>query len=516
MSALARFLRVIIKSAVIAAGIVVVCTSACSGIPARSVLDQSTSKVVLTIGYPHTTGQDPLHGARHAADLISLEGLTTQTLNGRPVPRLAEGWDETSDGLAWNIRLRPSAVFHDGTPVDAQSVKRSLDQFLTTGAGRSSLGLQDITALEVTGQHSLQIRLGRRSTILLDELDTALITKKDNEGRIIGTGPYVVTSTSANEIAMSAFPQYYRGVAAIDQLVWRLFPTVRTAWAAMMRREVDFLYEVGPESREFLESEASVRLYPFRRNYIYGVVFNAGRPLFHDNEFRKALNYAVDRRAIVERVFRGHASVASGPAWPLHWAFDPSAATYIHDPSRAAATLERMADSVSRTPANFRFVCLIPENFQLWESMALMVQRDLAKIGVNMLLESLPFEEYNRRIAEKNFDAVLIEMISGFNSTRPLWFWHSSGLYNFSSYKNDLVDASLERIKRAPGEGEYREGFRQFQSATFEDPPAIFLTWGETARAVNRRFEVVKAPGGDIRMTISDWQLADAFNRAAN
>jgi ABC-type transport system substrate-binding protein len=107
-------------------------------------------------------------------------------------------------------------------------------------------------------------------------------------------------------------------------------------------------------------------------------------------------------------------------------------------------------------------------------------------------------------------------MISGFNSTRPLWFWHSSGLYNFSSYKNDLVDASLERIKRAPGEGEYREGFRQFQSATFEDPPAIFLTWGETARAVNRRFEVVKAPGGDIRMTISDWQLADAFNRAAN
>jgi peptide/nickel transport system substrate-binding protein len=350
----------------------------------------------------------------------------------------------------------------------------------------------------------------------LDDLDTALITKKDREGKVVGTGPYVVTSTSANEIEMSAFPRYYRGVATIDRLVWRLFPTVRTAWAAMMRHEVDFLYEVGPESREFLESEASVRLYPFRRNYVTGVVFNATRPLFDNPEFRRALNYAIDRQGIVARAFRGHATVASGPAWPLHWAFDSTTPTYTYDPSRAVATLQKIEKDEGGRKANRRFVCLIPENFQLWEWLALMVQRDLAKVGVDMVLEALPFEEYNRRISQKDFDAVLIEMISGFNSSRPMWFWHSSGLYNFSSYKNRAVDDSLEKITRAAADNEYREGFRQFQTATFEDPPAIFLVWGETARAVNRRFEVVKAPGGDIRMTISDWRVADALQRAAN
>jgi len=508
-----------LSPAAIWAGAAVLCLYGCSTTPPARSPGPPADPRVLTIGYPHTTGQDPVHGARQAANLISLEGLTTQTLNGRPVPRLAESWNEAADGLSWSVQLRRSAVFHDGSPVDAASVKRALEQFLTTSAGRSSLGLQDISSIEVTDEYRLTIHLRRRSTILLDDLDNALVTKTDDTGKVVGTGPYVVSSTSTDEIEMSAFPQYYRGIATLNRMVWRLFPTVRTAWAGMMRGEVDFLYEVGPESREFLESEASVKLYSFSRNYVYGVVFNAGRPLFRDAEFRRALNYAVDRTAIVDRAFRGHATAASGPAWPLHWAFDTSAPTYTYDPARAAATLERIparSNADRREAARVTFVCLIPENFQLWEWLALMVQRDLAEIGVDMVLEAVPFDEFNRRIAEKDFDAVLLEMISGYSASRPFWFWHSSGLYNFSQYRNPSVDASLETIRRSRGEAEYRQGFLQFQQATFEDPPAIFLAWGETARAVSRRFEVVRAPSGDIRMTISDWTLAGQAPRASN
>ena len=110
-----------------------------------------------------------------------------------------------------------------------------------------------------------------------------------------GQGLYVVSSTSGNEVVMTAFPRYYRGISAVDRLVWRLYPTVRTAWAATMRGEVDFLYEVGPESREFLQSETTVALYSFLRNYVYGVVFNTRRPIFRNPEIRRALSYAVDR-----------------------------------------------------------------------------------------------------------------------------------------------------------------------------------------------------------------------------
>ena len=516
MPELGRRLAIRALGLCITASAVLVCSGACLGKPSPA---QTENPVVLTIGFPYPAEEDPSRGVRQAARLASLEGLTTQGINGRPVPRLAEGWDQSPDGLIWTIRLRPSAVFHDGTIVDAPAVKRSLDEYLTSSASRSSPGLQDISSIEASGQFVLTLRLKQRSTLLLDDLETP-ITKLDNKGSIVGTGPYVVSSTSANDVVMTAFPRYYRGISAVDRLVWRLYPTVRTAWAATMRGEVDFLYEVGPESREFLQSETTVALHSFLRNYISGVVFNTRRPIFRNPEIRRARSYAVDRATIVERAFRGHGTIANGPVWPLHWAYDPSVQGYLYDPARASASLDKVIGADrrpdGRQQANLRFTCLIPENFQLWERLALMVQRDLAEIGVDMALEAIPVEKFSQRIAEGDFDAVLMEMISGFSVSRPFAFWHSSGLHSFSGYRNPSVDAALEGIRRAPGDSEYREAFRRFQQDIFDDPPAIFLAWGETARAVSRRFDVVKAPGGDIRMTISDWTLADRRARVAN
>jgi peptide/nickel transport system substrate-binding protein len=498
----------------VAASIAAVCLQACS-VESSVSAPKSTSPVTLTVGFPYPAEEDPSRGVRQAARLASLEGLTTQSINGRVVPRLAEGWSESADGLTWTIRLRPAAVFHDGSVVDAPAVKGSLEAYLKSAAGRSSPGLQDIVAIEASKPFVLTLRLKQRSSLLLDDLE-APISKVDEKGSIVGTGPYVVSSTSTNEVAMAAFRQYYGGIPSIDRLVWRLYPTVRTAWAATMRGEVDFLYEVGPESREFLQSERSVALYSFLRNYISGVVFNIRRPMFRDPEVRKALSYAVDRATIVERAFHGHGTVANGPVWPLHWAYDTSVQGYLYDPARAAASLSKAfaADRKKGTiQPRLNFVCLIPENFQLWERLALMVQRDLAEIGVDMALEAVPAASFSQRIAMGEFDAVLMEIVSGFSVSRPFAFWHSSGLHRFSGYQNESVDSALEDLRRATGDTEYKQAFGRFQKAIFDDPPAIFLAWGETARAVSRRFDVVKAPGGDIRMSISDWKLA---SEAAN
>ncbi len=398
------------------------------------------------------------------------------------------------------------------------AVKNSLDRFLLTREGRFSPGLQHVSSISTAGPHEIAIHLRQRSSLLLDDLETP-ITKLDVNGNLIGTGPYVVGNGSENEVEMAAFAKYYRGIGAVQRIVWRLYPTVRTAWAATMRGEADFLYEVGPESREFLESEASVTLYPFLRNYVYALVFNAKRPVFQNVEIRRALNYAIDRDAVVERAFRGHGMVANGPAWPLHWAYDPSALRYSYDPGRAAAAIANHAGPQTvvrgRSP-RLRFTCLIPENFQLWERLALLMQRSFAEVGVDMELRSVSFDEFNQRLANQDFDVVLMEMISGFSVSRPFAFWHSTGLHRFSGYSNSAADAALEGVALAANDTEYREAFHKFQRAMFDDPPAIFLAWGETARAVSRRFEVVKAPGGDIRMTISDWRLATVPGQVVN
>ncbi len=513
--------RAICRGTFLAAAFVLVCVwvVACSR-QATPAISLSGRPVTVTIGFPHITGQDPLHGVQQATRMLSLEGLSGLGRDGRPIPRLAERWVESSDGLTWSITLRANAVFHDGSPVDAGAAKRSLEQSVASSESVLSPGLQDIVAIEAQAPHELVVRLRNRSTFLLDDLTTS-ITKPNPSGPPVGTGPYVTTSSSPSEIVMTAFPQYYRGIPTIDRVVWKLYPTTRTAWAAMMRGEIDFLYEAGPDALDFIQGEGSVGVFSFLRNYVYGLVFNASRPPFNDPGVRKALNYAVDRSAIVEQAFKGRGIVANGPAWPQHWAYDASVPGYSYDPARASALLDASRVSTSTNhaedkaaPSRLRFTCLLPENFALWERMALMAQRNLAEIGVDMRLETLPVNAFNQHIGSSDFDAVLVELVSGCSVSRPYFFWYSGSKRNFWGYHDSAVDRALDEIRHAVTDREYRDAFRRFQAGIIDDPPAIFLAWGQTARAVSRRFEVQPSLSGDVLATISTWRLAETTARA--
>src|SRR5205823_119045 len=131
----------------------------------------------------------------------------------------------------------------------------------------------------------------------------------------------------------------YRGNPSLQRIVWKAYPTARTAWAAMMRDEVDFLYQVPPEAVDFVREESSVQNFPFLRNYVHGLVFNSRRPFFRDQRVRLALNYAIDRSAIITQALKGLGVPAFTPTWPQHWAYDASLPTYAFDPARASALL---------------------------------------------------------------------------------------------------------------------------------------------------------------------------------
>jgi peptide/nickel transport system substrate-binding protein len=449
-----------------------------------------------------------------------LEGLAYLARDGRTHPRLAEGWTESADGLTWTIRLRRNAFFHDGSPVDSGAVRESLERSLKSSDRDYSPGLADIVAIETPGPHELLIRVRNRSTFLIDDLGVA-ITKRNEAGNVVGTGPFVTTSTSESEVVMTALQNYYRGTPAIDRVTLKSYPTLRTAWAAMMRGEVDFLYEVGPEVVEFVQGESSLTVFRFLRNYAYGVILNSARQEFSSPEVRRALNYAIDRAAIVRQAFREHGVAASGPAWPEHWAFDSTVPTLSHDPVRATALLESaklrvITTDESRPPSRLRFTCLVPENFSLWERMGLLAQRNLAEVGVDMQLQTVPVIEFNKRIASGDFDAVLTDFIVGNSPTRPYFFWHSRSKLNTWKYNNAKVDEALDRIRQAANETEYRAAFRDFQLQTLDDPPAIFLALGETSRAVSKRFQVIAPPGTDILPTIAEWQLDQTLGKMAN
>jgi ABC-type dipeptide transport system, periplasmic component len=148
--------------------------------------------------------------------------------------------------------------------------------------------------------------------------------------------------------------------------------------------------------------------------------------------------------------------------------------------------------------------------------MALLAQKNLAEIGVDMQLESVTFEEFNRRIGSGEFDAVVIEFVAGNSASRPYTFWYSESKRNVWGYRNREMDSALDEIRTASDETGYRRAFAKFQVQSIEDPPAIFLALGEVTRAVSTRFQVAAAPGVDILSTISSWQLATRATPSPN
>jgi ABC-type transport system substrate-binding protein len=237
--------------------------------------------------------------------------------------------------------------------------------------------------------------------------------------------------------------------------------------------------------------------------------------MFRDSRVRRALNYAVDRTTIIDQVFNGHGVPANTPTWPDHWASDHDLPSYTYDPVRGAALLDAAGlkidprdQGTGRPPARLRFRCIFPTS-QLWERMALMVQRNFSQIGVDVQFDALSLDEFNRRLLSGNFDAVLADLSAGNSAVRPYVFWYSNSKQNAAGYQNLQVDAAFDRLREAVDDGATKVAFHDLQVQMMDDPPGVFLTFGQLTRAVGRRFHAAVAPGGDVFRTIPEWRLAE-------
>jgi peptide/nickel transport system substrate-binding protein len=476
--------------------------------------------VVVRVGVPEADITASDVGLNQVAELLTLEGLTTQNPDGRARPRLAERWTASDDGLTWRFILRNGINFHDGSSANASVIVDSLRA--TSVRARRGLrpGLADIISINALGPSEIEIRLRRPSTFLLDDLDLE-ITRVLPDKSVVGTGAFRKVSGDDSQMTFEAHETYYQGRPKLDRVVVRAYPTLRTAWASLMRQEIDVLWDLSRDAVEFAGS-SDVALHSFLRHYVYVIAFNSVRPKFASTPVRRALNAAIDRDALIRDVLRGQGLPASGPVWPLHWAYDSALKGYAHDPSLAGTTLEvaGLKSTMGRDGRRSRltFQCILPENWVVWERLALNVQKQLYDIGVDMQLQMLSAEEFNKRLRTGDFDAVMIELLSGPFLSRPYAFWRWGGeqtAYNVFGYRSAAADRWFDAIRSAPTDAEYRVAAGQLQRALLDDPPALFLAWSQRTRAVNRRFNVQVDTSHDPMPNILRWTVGNG-SRAAH
>jgi peptide/nickel transport system substrate-binding protein len=452
-------------------------------------------------------------GSDIMVDAFVGEPLVTIDWNGRPQPRLADKWMWSPDRLTLRFRLHPNVRFHDGTIAAASRVATLLRKRL---ANHEMDSYADVADIQPESDGVVAIRLKHQNAFLLTDLVETSVRDKD----VIGaeTGPFRVVATKPT-LRLAAFDEYYRGRPAIDFVEIRPYNTLRSAWAAMMRGDLDVLQEVRRDAVEFVAAESTVRTHSFLRPYYYPLVFNLRHPALRSKDVRTALSEAVDRQKIVDLAMADQGQVANGPIWPFHWAYsevqrnvtyNPDAARLRLDAAGFPAPIERPG---GRMPSRFQFKCLTVQSEQGYERILLYLQRQLAEVGVDMQLEPVSFQEFVKRVKTGQFDAFLMELNSGRTPSWSYTFWHSGGPWFNSGY--DAADEVLDRLKRATTDDEIRAGVADLQRVMHDDPPAIFIAWPQTTRAVRTTFDVPSDQNPDIMGTLWRWKPAQPSLRAS-
>lgn len=407
------------------------------------------------------------------------ETLVRVDPTGEIIPGLATAWSYP-EPTTLRLTLREGVTFHDGTPLDAEVVKASLERLLdpaTRAAGRFVVSA--ISAVTVVDAFTVDITTAAPFAPLLAHLShpvTAIVpvVQAATLGRNpIGTGPYTfVEWQDGTSVTLRANPTYWGGTPAIEDVVIRIIPEVSTQLIELRAGGVDIMFNLPPDNFKALEGTAGITTQSFLGWGSVHLGMNTAHPKLGDPRVRQAIARAIDKESIVGDLMQGLARPAVAPIPPTVRFAVELPEPYPYDPERAKALLAEAGVS------NLRLRLDIFQNPDL-EAIAQALQFLLKEIGIEL---SIRIQEYPAYVeAVQGDDAELYATTWGtvtLDADYTLYaFFHSSEIpqNNASRYSVPEVDAWLEQGRSTPDDALRAEVYRAVQTRIVQDVPMVTL-----------------------------------------
>ncbi len=446
-------------------------------------------------------------------------------------PRLATSWAFSADNRDLTFHLRPDARWSDGEPITAEDVRFTFQVQKDPRVGSLGMEIKDfIRDVEVVDPHTVCFHFTRVYPYqLMDANDGHIVPEHawgkiprdrwrtaDFEEVLVTGGPFRLAShTPQQTIVLQRDPTYWNAPKPyLDRLVFRVIPDMASQLAQLFAGDVDLVPSVAPQEADRVAADPSLRLieYPSR---LWGLVaWNNRRPLFADRRVRRALTLGINRKALVDTVFRGHAKLATGPILSSMWAFDRSLPQLPYDQPQAAALLaeagwRRNADGVlERDGKRFAFDLLYPAANTLRREMAILIQADLARLGIRVRPVQVEFTSLISRSETGEFDAILwaweeatkIDLTSTWSTPSP-----TQGSNNFIGYSNPEVDRLIAVAREEPDYTRAKVLLDRIQELIVADQPVTFLYEANRLVAVSRHLGGADINAAGVFFNVDDW-----------
>jgi peptide/nickel transport system substrate-binding protein len=487
----------------------------CSGCPAPSdpKPSQRNDRPVVT-----DLGADPLtlefarwrdQSSRRIVHLIG-DTLVSYSRRLEPQPRVAEAWSQSPDGLEWTFRLRTDARWHDGRPVTAQDIVHTWQVMKDPQRSVAFRAVQfaPIRQVDALDARTVVMRLDHPYPSLLNTWATNALIPAHGAGspeHPLGCGPWKLASwTRGQAIELVANDDHFEP-PQIRRLRFEILQDYNVRFQALVAGKTD-LTSLHPDlavtKGEDPEFKQQFELLDQRSLFLFYIAWRTSSPQRYlaDPRVRRALTQAIDRPSFLRSIARGLALPGRSYIHPDQLEYDPSIEPWPYDPPAAAAALDaagcpvgpRGTRACSGQP--MRLTVIYGPNPEA-ERIAVFLQAELAKLGIELIGQSLPNAELFERIAQRRYDAVLTGTYLD-PPADPYDLLHSSQAgtgSNYSDLKDPTIDQLLEAGRRAIDRGAQRALSHQLQQKLHQLEPVTVLYYPVSRIAIRKGLKGVES-----------------------
>jgi peptide/nickel transport system substrate-binding protein len=285
------------------------------------------------------------------------------------VPNLAESWDTSPDGKVWTYHIRQGLKWSDGQPLTAKDVAYSFQRAKDGEQENAQYAayVDQISKIEATDANTVVMTTEEPSPSMLRllvpivpehiwrDVPSKKVKEYANDNKPVGSGPFTLTEVKSGQYyRFAANKSYWAGAPKIDELIIRVFTNDEAMANALKKGEIDMLNDVTYGVLESLQNQPGITTssskysgfseiaYNLGAETIEGKKIGNGNPALTDKQVRLAIDYAIDRKTLLEKVLRGHGSEGSGVIPPIYpnWHWNPGGGARGFDLAKANSTLD--------------------------------------------------------------------------------------------------------------------------------------------------------------------------------
>jgi peptide/nickel transport system substrate-binding protein len=460
--------------------------------------------------------------------LVTVDGRTKKMVPSlaTEVPSEANG-GISKDGLTITYKLHPGVKWQDGEPFTSKDVKFSWQAMMNNANNvNARVGYEDVQSVDTPDDTTVVFHLKHKfapfvNTVFTDSdnpvciLPEHLLAKYPNLNQIpfnqqpIGTGPFKVASwVRGDHIELVANDDYFKGKPKLRRIMVREIPDENTSLNALRSHDVDWIFEASPQLYKSLKTMSGITTILNDQPQTLGMQMNTSRPLLTDPRVRRAISYAVDKQALVDKNTGGSATVAWADQPPYSWAYEPNVTKYPHDVAKAKSLLAEAGwapgpDGIVRKngqPLSLQ-IAYNTENATR-RLVAVQIQAMLKEAGIDAQIKQYPanllFATYGQGgiMTTGKFDLAVTGWIAGFDPDDHSLFQcdqiprpgHPDGV-NYTRYCNKEMDAAQAEALSAYDESKRKPAYSTIQKLLARDVPEDFIWYPRQAQPINPAFK---------------------------